>query len=164
MKKILFSLFLAIELLFSYNYSYGLTQEEIQMNIYFAEQGNAKAQFNLGLMYSKGEGVKQSKTNAVKWYKKSAEQGFAAAQYSLAIMYYRGEGIKQSKTDAAKWYKKAAKQGFAAAQFNLALMYYEGEGVRQNKSTAKEWFGKACDNGNDDGCNNYKILNEIGIR
>ncbi|MDO9914553.1 sel1 repeat family protein, partial [Glaesserella parasuis] len=45
-----------------------------------AEQGIALAQFNLGLMYSKGRGVNQDYHQAVKWYQKAAEQGEAAAQ------------------------------------------------------------------------------------
>ena len=40
-----------------------------------AEQGNAKAQFNLGLMYNNGQGVPQDYKEAVKWYRLSAEQG-----------------------------------------------------------------------------------------
>jgi len=38
-------------------------------------------------------------------------------------------------------------------------MYYKGKGVRKNMDIAKELFGKACDNGDQDGCDNYRILN-----
>ena len=47
-----------------------------------AEQGNAVAQFNLGLMYDKGQGVRQDYAQAVQWYRKAAEQGDAQAQYN----------------------------------------------------------------------------------
>ena len=40
-----------------------------------AEQGNADAQNNLGVMFAKGKGVKQDSAKAVAWYKKAAEQG-----------------------------------------------------------------------------------------
>lgn len=43
-------------------------------------------------------------------------------------------------------------------------MYKNGLGVRQDLSIAKEWYGKSCDNGENAGCNNYKILNEKGIK
>tara|TARA_R110002153_G_scaffold61234_2_gene165353 strand:+ start:293 stop:667 length:375 start_codon:yes stop_codon:yes gene_type:complete len=33
-----------------------------------AEQGNARAQFNLGVMYSNGDGVPQNYAEAVRWY------------------------------------------------------------------------------------------------
>ncbi|WP_326483199.1 tetratricopeptide repeat protein, partial [Haemophilus influenzae] len=44
-----------------------------------AEQGNASIQFNLGLMYKKGQGIKQDDFEAVKWYRQAAEQGNAKA-------------------------------------------------------------------------------------
>lgn len=48
-----------------------------------AEQGHAKAQFNLGVMYDRGQGVTQDYAEASKWYRKTAEQGDAAAQDKL---------------------------------------------------------------------------------
>jgi tetratricopeptide (TPR) repeat protein len=48
-----------------------------------AEQGDAAAQFNLGLMYYFGEGVQQDYAEAEKWYRKAAEQGDASAEYNL---------------------------------------------------------------------------------
>ncbi len=58
-----------------------------------AEQGSAKAQFNLGLMYADGEGVSQNDAEAVNWYRKAAEQGLADAQYNLGVMYDNGRGV-----------------------------------------------------------------------
>ena len=55
--------------------------------------------------------------------------------------------------------QRSAIQGDSDAQYNLGVMYYEGEGVRQNIATAKEFFGKACDNGFQQGCDNYRKLN-----
>ena len=48
-----------------------------------AEQGNAKAQNTLGVMYSKGQGVPQDDKEATKWWRLAAEQEFAPAQYNL---------------------------------------------------------------------------------
>jgi TPR repeat protein len=47
------------------------------------EQGDAEAQFALGLMYDNGEAVSQDKAEAVRWYRMAAEQGNAKAQASL---------------------------------------------------------------------------------
>ena len=52
-----------------------------------ADQGNAIAQCNLGVMYDKGRGVPQDYAEAVKWYRLAAEQGHADAQFKLGIMY-----------------------------------------------------------------------------
>ncbi len=51
-----------------------------------AEQGNADAQYNLGLMYENGWGVAQDYAEAVKWWRLAAEQGRADAQLGLGGM------------------------------------------------------------------------------
>ncbi len=42
-----------------------------------AEQGNAVAQYNLGLMYARGHGVPQDFAKALQWWSMAAEQGHA---------------------------------------------------------------------------------------
>ncbi|MDO9424558.1 MAG: DnaJ domain-containing protein [Methylobacter sp.] len=76
-----------------------------------AEQGDAKAQFKLGVMYELGQCVIQDYTQALSWYLKAAEQGNSNAQYSCAIKYQSGQGVTQDQTKAAYWYRKAAEQG-----------------------------------------------------
>jgi hypothetical protein len=73
-----------------------------------AEQGDAAAQNNLGVMYYKGEGVPQDYAKAVKWFRKTAEQGNADAQYSLGLMYDEGLGVPQDYAQAHMWYNLAA--------------------------------------------------------
>ncbi|MSP33056.1 MAG: sel1 repeat family protein, partial [Pseudolabrys sp.] len=48
-----------------------------------ADQGNAKAQSNLGLMYDNGQGVPQNYAEAMRWYRLAADQGLAEAQSNL---------------------------------------------------------------------------------
>jgi hypothetical protein len=45
-----------------------------------AEQGDARAQFTLGIMYAKGEGGPQDYAVAASWFRKAAEQGYADAK------------------------------------------------------------------------------------
>src|ERR1017187_280746 len=58
-----------------------------------AEQGDARAQNNLGLMYVYGQGVPKDDGLAVEWYWLAAEQGNAAAQNNLGVMYADGRGV-----------------------------------------------------------------------
>ena len=97
-----------------------------------AEQGVAMAQFNLGVMYDRGEGVPEDDSEAVEWYRKAAEQGLPGAQYNLGLMYANGEGVPEDDQEAVKWYRKAAEQGYAKAQYNLGNMYGKGEGVPED--------------------------------
>ena len=55
-----------------------------------AEKGGANAQYNLGVMYRSGQGVKQDDAEAVKWYRIAAKQGHAKAQMNLGFMYADG--------------------------------------------------------------------------
>ena len=48
-----------------------------------AKQGIARAQYNLGLIYNKGQGVTKDARQAVYWYTKAAKQGYAHAQVNL---------------------------------------------------------------------------------
>jgi len=69
-----------------------------------AEKGQVDAQYNLGVMYYSGDGVKQDYVEAAKWLRMAAEQGDKQAQYYLGSMYLNGEGVKQSESEAHKWF------------------------------------------------------------
>ena len=81
-----------------------------------AEDGNADAQFNLGVIYRSGTEIAKSDVEAAKWYRKAAEQGIATAQFNLGCMYLNGAGVDKNKIEAAKWIKMAADQGMKVAQ------------------------------------------------
>jgi hypothetical protein len=112
-----------------------------------AEQGNARAQCFLGMMYHNGEGVARNYAEAAKWFREAAERGDADAQGLLGVMYSDGEGVAQDYAEAAKWYRKAAEQGHAVAQFNLGFMYHNGEGVARNYAEAAKWYCEAANQG-----------------
>ncbi|KAG0239181.1 hypothetical protein BGW41_007872 [Actinomortierella wolfii] len=116
-----------------------------------AEQGNADAQYNLGLMYKNGQGVEQNDVKAVEWFAKSANQGNADAQYNLGMMYRDGRGVGQNDVIAVEWYAKAAHQGNPYSQFKLGWMYGNGHGVEQDDVRAVEWYTKAAHQGNPEG-------------
>jgi uncharacterized protein len=77
-----------------------------------AEQGVAKAQYNLGLMYHNGDGVVQDYAEAVRWFRLAAEQGNAAAQYNLGLMYHNGNGVVQNNILSHMWYNIASANGY----------------------------------------------------
>ena len=84
-----------------------------------AEQGDAKAQYALGLMYDEGMGVPEDDAEAAEWFRKAAEQGLAEAQYTLGFMYANGKGVPKDSVEAVRWYRMAAAQGHVEAQFYL---------------------------------------------
>ena len=94
-----------------------------------AEQGHAKAQYLLGIMYHGGQGVPQDTAEAARWYRRAAELGHAGGQCSLGGMYYCGKGVAKNRAEAAKWYLKAAEQGEVKAQQLLGIIYLTEHGV-----------------------------------
>ena len=76
-----------------------------------AEQGFARAQYNLAVMYLDGLGVEQDSSAAVTWYRQAAVRGYVPAQYSLGVQYFRGTGVTQDSVLAYVWISIAATNG-----------------------------------------------------
>jgi len=64
-----------------------------------AEQGNAGAQQNFGVIYENGQGVERDYAEAEKWFLLAAEQGHTEAQARLNEMYAPGEDIEKYHVD-----------------------------------------------------------------
>ncbi len=130
-----------------------------------AEQGDARAQTNLGTLFDYGLGVPTSPIIAAKWYEAAALQGNATAQFNLGLMYETGRGLQRDYSTAVKWYQQAANQDQAFAQYNLALMYINGEGVAQDKESALNLLYKAGKNhlANQDVVNITNVVNAIEL-
>jgi TPR repeat protein len=127
--------------------SKALESEEIARICRMAQQGEARAQNDLGLMYAAGCGVEKDEREAAAWYRKAAEQGYAIAQYNLGIAYERGRGVQKDEREAVGWYRKAAEQGYAPAESNLGVMLEIGSGVGKNEREAFAWALKAAKQG-----------------
>ncbi len=76
-----------------------------------ARQGDAAAQFRVGVCYDYGEETPEDNTEAAKWYRLAAKQGLSHAQHNLGFLYYNGEGVPQNYEKAYMWLYLAAEQG-----------------------------------------------------
>ncbi|MDC1208165.1 sel1 repeat family protein [Litorivicinus sp.] len=76
-----------------------------------AEKAHPTAQFNLGLLFSEGKGVKQDWDEAYNWFIQSAKSGHDLARFSLGIMYFNGQGVEQDYSRAYLWAGLAAQLG-----------------------------------------------------
>jgi TPR repeat protein len=123
-----------------------ITEEDIKMVKKMSEEGDATAQYNMGVLYDNGmAGFPLDKIQAVKWYKLAAEQGYKDAQHNLGVLYDEGQGVAKDSKEAVKWYRQAADQGSKESQYNLGLKYYNGDGVPKSTSEAIKWFQLAAD-------------------
>ena len=118
----------------------------------------------LATLYLQGQGVEQDFAEAFKFNKKACDLNSMGACYNIGVHYTEGQGVMQDFVNAKKYHEKACNKNFAWACNNLGALYIDGRGVKQNKSTAKKYYGKACDLGNQKGCDNYRKLNEQGVK
>ena len=124
-------------------YQKGELETAAQQFAALAEAGDAKAQYNLAVLYEKGEGVAQDSDKALAWYQKAAEAGNVNAQYNLGLAYETGEGVTQDYGKARAYYEKAAAQGDADAQNNLGGLYARGDGVKKDLKKSTGMAGKS---------------------
>ena len=80
------------------------------------EQGNADAQYNLGMKYLNGEGVPRDYPEAVNLFQLAAMQGDARAQFELGAMYRWGKGVEYSDVSAHVWWNIAGVKGHKKAK------------------------------------------------
>jgi hypothetical protein len=123
----------------------GMTPKEVEIfkdAKAWAEKGEAEGQLNLGICYTKGEGVPKDQVQAVSWYRKAAEQGNASAQMSLGECYGGGKGVEKDFVQAVNWYRKASEQGYVLAQYNLGGCYANGEGVAKDQIEAYAYWNQ----------------------
>lgn len=120
--------------------AWGQDQELIQR----ANGGDAKAQYELSLVYGKmKEDVKQ-----MVWLKASANNGYAEAQGYLAGVYKNGNTVVSKDINLYKyWVLKAVEGCDPYAMRILALSYGEGsEGFEKNDVNYIYWMTKSADN------------------
>ena len=156
MKKLLILLLLVPSLSWGADFQKGLTAANqgdyataLKEWTPLAEQGVAAAQFNLGIMYDKGEGVVQNYKTAVKWYTLAAEQEFASAQYNLGVMYDNGWGVIQDNIYAHMWYNIAASSGNSNAAKNRTIV---GERMTPADISKAQELARQCVNKNYKDC------------
>ncbi len=112
-----------------------------------AKAGNAKARFNLGIMYQIGYGVEKDYEMAFHWQQLSAQQGYSIAQFNLGLLYGDGRGTQQDDRLAFEWLHRAAEQNHATAQFNIGSAYENARGVARDMPSAVRWYRRAAYNG-----------------
>ena len=123
---------------------------------------DAKGQFDTGMQFLNGQGVKQDYEEAARRFRLAAEKGFAPAQLQLGLLYDLGRGVPQDYKEAAHWCRLAAEQGDAWAQLFLGLLYVNGQGVPKDYKEAAHWSRLAAEQGDAMGQNNLGSLYENG--
>jgi TPR repeat protein len=110
-----------------------------------AEQGDAQAQFNLGLLYVDGHGVPLDYGQAVTWFTRSAEQDYGKAQLNLGALYGVGKGVKRDYLQAYKWLNLCAAKGDSkcVAQRDLVAKKLKGGQLAEAQKMSSQFAPKS---------------------
>ena len=127
-----------------------------------AERGDANAQYNVGLLFHRGEVIPQNIAAAARFYQMAAEQGVAAAQYNLGVIHANGQGVPQNLMEARHWLEKAAAQNVPEAADVLGYMYASGQGVKKDFARALEWYRSAAEYGLPGSQFNLGLMHDLG--
>ncbi len=128
-----------------------------------AADGDARAQFEIGAIYTEGRAITQDYAEAAKWYERAAAQGFAPAQYRIGNLYEAGQGVDKDFEIAKLWYQRGAEAGNRMAMHNLAALYAGGQLGDQEFESAAEWFAQAAARGMTDSQFNLGMLYARGL-
>ena len=107
-----------------------------------AEKGDAEAQYKLGFMYERGQGVLKNDREAVKWFRNAAEQGHARAQYSLGLRYLWGDGAPKNIVLAYKWWSLSSLLGHqkAGSYLDKAAKLMTPAEIAKSRKLVREWW------------------------
>ena len=86
--------------------SYG--QSDFEETKRLAEQGDLRAQMELGTLYSRGLGIPENDAEGVKWFWRAAKQGYPNAFYELGVHYGNGRGVPWNSVKAYAYFSIAA--------------------------------------------------------
>ena len=140
----------------------GVAQLDIPQLRLQAEQGDARAQTELGERYEDGRGVEQNHEVAVSWFRRAAEQGHARGQGNLGELYYAGRGVPRDDEAARTWFRLAAAQGDARGQNGLGVLHSTGRGLPQDAAEGVRWYRRAAEQGYAVAQNNLGVMYRDG--
>ena len=106
-----------------------------------AEQGDAKAQRQLGMMYYLGQGMDADFESAYGWLSKASAQGDDIAQLTMGVMHVEGQGVPQSNVTAHMWFSLSAQQGNPSALYRLEQLVEAmgSEEISEAEELADNW-------------------------
>lgn len=131
---------------FTYQDDY-VWQEKFKQALPKAEAGNSEAQYDVGNMYEKGNGVAKNTEKAFEWYLKAAKQNHDKAAFEVGFAYLRGVGVSKNYDKALKWLNTSAEFNNVRAYYFLGSMYEKGKGVPEDLDKALRWYTRASKGG-----------------
>lgn len=112
-----------------------------------ADQGSARACYELATLYVEGLGVPKEPAEVFRWCRKAAELGDPQAQHETGLILIGGVAVKADTVQGIAWIQKAADQGYALAACDMGNAYFFGNGVEKDAQKAFVWLNGCAANG-----------------
>ena len=103
---------------------------------FFASNGDARAQYNLGVLYRDGLGVEINPKVSLSWFLLAAEQNHMLANYAVGLLLRDGPANVKNPERASFYLKEAVYLGHALAPLELGNMYLSGDYVPMDRALA----------------------------
>jgi TPR repeat protein len=120
-------------------------QQRFEFLLPLAEAGDSEAQYLVGNLLYRGQGVEKNLSESTRWIIESANQGHPDALYHLGTQYLHGIGVQTDTNIMIELWQKAAKMGNAWAQEELGTIYAKGELVEQDLNKAVNFWEAAVE-------------------
>jgi putative methionine-R-sulfoxide reductase with GAF domain len=107
-----------------------------------ADNGDADAQWQMGVRFHNGEDVPRDDAQAMQWFQRAAEQGNVAAQRALGAYYFAGRGVPTDFSKAYFWSAIAGAQGDEMSKSRLpvlALQMTQSQ-IAAARQQAEQWI------------------------
>ena len=126
-----------------------LEQQDYKRALYYlsflAANGDARAQYNLGIMYRDGLGVKKDDVQSLAHFVEAAENGHMLGNYSVGLAFLAGKGSDVNAEAAIHYLKEAALLGHAISPIEIGNLYFQGDLMEKDYVSAHFWWSLAYD-------------------
>jgi TPR repeat protein len=113
-----------------------------------AKNGNAEAQYFLGVIYEEGKGTERDIPKSIEWYTKASENNNANSSYKLAWIYLIGEHLSQNLRKAFQFFKRASDMGHMESTGILNMNIKDEYLEQTNRQTIIEMLQEGASSGN----------------
>lgn len=125
---------------------------------FFAASGDARAQYNLAIMYRDGLGVEQNDVQALSFFIQAAEGEHMLAKYAVGLAFRHGRGSDVDANAAIEYLSEAALQGHALSPLKIGTMYFHGKVISKNLVASHFWWSLARDRNAPGAAENLALL------
>ncbi len=111
------------------------------------KSSNHEAEYCLGLMYARGQGIVKDHEAALSWFQKAYDGGYSAAGYYLGKMYHLGLGSRKDPFKAIEFFE-AVSENDARATYELGLIYFTDKDIPRDLERSAGWMAESAGAGN----------------